>query len=117
MENTTTTLFTTRYVVDDIAFLDRNYTNVDAHELAHHWFGDLITAESSTHHWLQEGFATYYALLAERSIFGDDYFYAKLYDTAQQIKFASRTDTIPVLNAKASSLTFMKKELGRFCFA
>ncbi|WP_343698079.1 M1 family aminopeptidase [Flavobacterium sp.] len=109
MENTTTTLFTTRYVVDDIAFLDRNYTNVDAHELAHHWFGDLITAESSTHHWLQEGFATYYALLAERSIFGDDYFYAKLYDTAQQIKFASRTDTIPVLNAKASSLTFYEK--------
>ncbi len=109
MENTTTTLFTTRYVVDDIGFIDRNYTNVDAHELAHHWFGDLITAESSTHHWLQEGFATYYALLAERNIFGDDYFYAKLYDTAQQIKFASRTDTIPLLNGKASSLTFYEK--------
>lgn len=109
MENTTTTLFTTRYVVDDVAFVDRNYTNVDAHELTHHWFGDLITAESSTHHWLQEGFATYYALLAERDIFGDDYFYAKLYDTAQQIKFASRTDAIPVLNAKASSLTFYEK--------
>jgi len=109
MENTTTTLFATRYVVDDIGFTDRNYTNVDAHELAHHWFGDLITAESSTHHWLQEGFATYYALLAERDIFGDDYFYAKLYETAQQIKFASRTDSIPVLNAKASSLTFYEK--------
>ncbi|MFD1605190.1 M1 family metallopeptidase [Flavobacterium artemisiae] len=109
MENTTTTLFTTRYVVDSIGFIDRNYTNVDAHELAHHWFGDLITAESSTHHWLQEGFATYYALLAEREIYGEDYFYSKLYDTAQQIKFASRTDTIPVLNPKASSLTFYEK--------
>ncbi|WP_456312217.1 M1 family metallopeptidase [Pseudomonas shirazensis] len=109
MENTTTTLFTTRYVVDSIGFEDRNYSNVDAHELAHHWFGDLITAESSTHHWLQEGFATYYALLAEKDIYGDDYFYSKLYDTAQQIKFASRTDTIPVLNAKASSLTFYEK--------
>ena len=109
MENTTSTLFATRYVVDSIGFEDRNYTNVDAHELAHHWFGDLITAESSTHHWLQEGFATYYAALAEREIYGDDYFYSKLYDTAQQIKFASRTDTIPVLNAKASSLTFYEK--------
>ena len=109
MENTTATLFATRYVVDSIGFEDRNYTNVDAHELAHHWFGDLITAESSTHHWLQEGFATYYAALAEREIYGDDYFYSKLYDTAQQIKFASRTDTIPVLNAKASSLTFYEK--------
>jgi aminopeptidase N len=109
MENTTTTLFATRYVVDSIGFEDRNYTNVDAHELAHHWFGDLITAKSSTHHWLQEGFATYYALLAERAIYGDDYFYSKLYDTAQQLKFASRTDSIPVLNAKASSLTFYEK--------
>lgn len=109
MENTTSTLFTTRYVVDSTGFMDRNYTNVDAHELAHHWFGDLITAQSSTHHWLQEGFATYYALLAERDIFGDDYFYSKLYETAQQIKFASRADSIPVLNAKASSLTFYEK--------
>ncbi|MDR7210818.1 M1 family metallopeptidase [Flavobacterium piscis] len=109
MENTTTTLFATRFVVDSIGFEDRNYTNVDAHELAHHWFGDLVTAESSTHHWLQEGFATYYAALAEKEIFGDDYFYSKLYDTAQQLKFASRTDSIPVLNAKASSLTFYEK--------
>ncbi|MFH7015641.1 M1 family metallopeptidase [Flavobacterium sp. FlaQc-47] len=109
MENTTATLFSTRYVVDSTGFADRNYTNVDAHELAHHWFGDLITAESSTHHWLQEGFATYYAALAEREIYGDDFFYSKLYETAQQIKFASRTDSIPVLNAKASSLTFYEK--------
>ena len=29
---------------------------------------DLITAQSGKHHWLQEGFATYYALLAERHI-------------------------------------------------
>ncbi|MBF4464390.1 M1 family metallopeptidase [Flavobacterium sp. LC2016-12] len=109
MENTTSTLFATRYVVDSIGFEDRNYTNVDAHELAHHWFGDLITAESSKDHWLQEGFATYYAALAEKEIYGDDFFYSKLYDTAQQIKFASRIDTIPVLNAKASSLTFYEK--------
>ena len=109
MENTTTILFATLYVVDSVGFVDRNYTNVDAHELAHHWFGDLITAESSTHHWLQEGFATYYAALAEKEIYGDDYFYSKLYDTAQQLKFASRTDSIPVLNPKASSLTFYEK--------
>jgi aminopeptidase N len=109
MENTSATLFSSRYVVDSTGFEDRSYTNVNAHELAHQWFGDLVTAESSKHHWLQEGFATYYALLAEKKIYGEDYFYSKLYESAQQLKYASRTDTIPVLNAKASSLTFYQK--------
>jgi aminopeptidase N len=109
MENTSTTLFTTRYVVDAIGFEDRSYTNVNAHELAHQWFGDLITAQSGKDHWLQEGFATYYALLAEKSIYSDDYFYSKLYESSMQLKQASKTDTIPVLNAKASSLSFYQK--------
>jgi aminopeptidase N len=109
MENTSATLFSSRYVVDSTGFEDRNYISVNAHELAHQWFGDLITAESGKHHWLQEGFATYYALLAEREIYGDDYFYSKLNESAQQIKYASRTDTIPVMNEKASSLSFYQK--------
>lgn len=109
MENTTSTIFAQDFVVDEIGFNDRNYVNVNAHELAHQWFGDLITAQSGKHHWLQEGFATYYALLAERHLFGDDYFYEELNDYAEQLKRASKTDTIPVMNEKASTLSFYKK--------
>lgn len=109
MENTTSTLFNEVYVVDDIGFNDNNYINVNAHELAHQWFGDMVTAKSSKHHWLQEGFATYYALLAEREVFGDDYFNYQLYETAEQLQQASKTDTIPILNEKASSLSFYQK--------
>jgi aminopeptidase N len=109
MENTTSTLFSQDYVVDEYGVNDRNYVNVNAHELAHQWFGDLVTAKSGKHHWLQEGFATYYALLAEKKVFGDDYFNYQLYKNALFLDRESKTDTIPILNEKASSFSFYQK--------
>ena len=109
MENTSSTLFAQDYVVDESGFNDRNYINVNAHELAHQWFGDLVTAKSGKHHWLQEGFATYYALLAEREVFGDDYFYNTLYRNSMLLRKEAKTDTIPILNEKASSYSFYQK--------
>ena len=109
MENTTSTIFAQDFVVDSVGFNDRTYTNVNAHELAHQWFGDLITAESSKHHWLHEGFATYYALLAEEKLFGEDHFNYELYKMAETLQQASKTDTIPVMNEKASTLSFYQK--------
>jgi puromycin-sensitive aminopeptidase len=42
---------------------------VIAHELAHMWFGDLVTMEWWTHLWLNEGFASYIEYLAVDKIF------------------------------------------------
>ncbi len=109
MENTTSTIFAQDFVVDESGFNDRNYLNVNAHELAHQWFGDMVTAKSGKHHWLQEGFATYYALLAERKIFGDDYFYYAMYKNSMLLRKEAKTDTIPILNEKASSYSFYQK--------
>ncbi|ESU25317.1 M1 family metalloprotease [Flavobacterium limnosediminis JC2902] len=109
MENTTSTVFAQDFVVDEIGFNDRTYVNVNAHELAHQWFGDMVTAQTGKHHWLQEGFATYYALLAEKELFGEDHFNFELYQTAETLQRASKSDTIPLMNEKASSLTFYQK--------
>ncbi|WP_405207080.1 M1 family metallopeptidase [Aquimarina sp. LLG6339-5] len=110
MENTGTTIFSDAFVVDNIGFNDRNYINVNAHELAHQWFGDLVTETEGKHHWLQEGFATYYALLAEREIFGEDYFQYKLYESAEQLTEQSKAnDATSLLDPKASSLTFYQR--------
>lgn len=42
---------------------------VIAHELAHMWFGNLVTMEWWTHLWLNEGFACYIEYLATNAIF------------------------------------------------
>ncbi|WP_417887166.1 M1 family metallopeptidase [Zunongwangia sp.] len=110
MENTGLTIFSESMLTDSIGFKDRNFVNVNAHELAHQWFGDLVTETESENHWLQEGFATYYALLAEREIFGDDYFYWKLFEAAEKLKSLSDSGKgEALLNPKASSLTFYQK--------
>ncbi|MBD0832139.1 M1 family metallopeptidase [Aestuariibaculum sediminum] len=110
MENTTATIFSDAFVVNDTAFTDKNYVNVNAHELAHQWFGDLVTETSGTHHWLQEGFATYYALLAEREVFGDNYYYWRLYEYLQELDVQDKSGgSTSLLNPKSSSVTFYKK--------
>ena len=110
MENTSLTIFSDDFMIDDTSFIDKNYVNVNAHELAHQWFGDLVTATEGKHHWLQEGFATYYALLAERDIFGDDYYYNTLYDSAKElINQQVEGEATALLDPKASSITFYKK--------
>ncbi|TMU56675.1 M1 family metallopeptidase [Flagellimonas algicola] len=110
MENTGATIFSNTFMVDSTAFIDKNFVNVNAHELAHQWFGNLVTEQSGSHHWLHEGFATFYAYLAEKDIFGEDYFYWRLLETAKALdNFSGDGHGEALTNASAGSLTFYEK--------
>jgi len=59
MENTTATTLTDTILYDERAAIDFDADALVAHELAHQWFGDLLTCRAWAEGWLNEGFATY----------------------------------------------------------
>ena len=63
MENTSATTLTDSVLHDERAHADYSAEFLIAHELAHQWFGDLLTCRDWPHGWLNEGFATYSEVL------------------------------------------------------
>lgn len=109
MENTTATIFGDFMLVDSIAFQDRNYTYMNAHELAHQWHGNMVTAAGSAHHWLHEGFATYYQWRSEAELYGSDQALWNRQEAAQQVLAASQQDSFPLGHPQAGSARFYQK--------
>lgn len=83
MENTSATVFGDFYHVDSIGYNDNSYVHVNGHELAHQWFGDLVTSLSPAHHWLHESFATYYHHLTVKQFVSEDKFSSMMRDNQE----------------------------------
>jgi len=71
-ESTSATAMTHRIMVDEKGEPDFPAIGIVSHELAHQWWGDLITLRSWAHTWLNESFGTYSDYLYHRFEKGDD---------------------------------------------
>jgi aminopeptidase N len=80
MENTSATTHTERTLHDEVAHeqMDFSSDGLVSHELAHQWFGDLVTCKDWSHIWLNESFATFFQSLYFRHNLGADEFYYDL---------------------------------------
>ena len=74
MENVSATTLTDTSLLDARARLDNDADGLIAHEIAHQWFGDLLTCRDWSHGWLNEGFATFFELLYTEHNKGRDEF-------------------------------------------
>lgn len=85
MENTSLTVLSDRTLHTPEFETLRSSQGLVAHELAHQWFGDLVTCKDWANLWLNEGFASYYDLLYDAHKRGRDQFLYDLYQSAKSI--------------------------------
>ncbi len=99
MENTSITTLTDRMLFRKETENLRNSEGLCSHELAHQWFGDLVTCKDWSHLWLNEGFATFYALLYDEHKNGRDSMLYGLYGSSKRITGVTN-DTQPIVFRK-----------------
>ncbi len=107
MENISATSMTDSALRDEIAGLEGDADGLVAHELAHQWFGDLMTCKDWSHIWLNEGFASYFDPLFAEHDRGQDAFRLDMEGALKSYLDSDRTYRRPIVETRYESSTAM----------
>ena len=112
MENANTIVFSPNYFRNFDATANRSKrfgipnaaVEVDAHEIAHQWFGDSVTESTWSDLWLSEGFATYFAGLFLEQQEGPERFKEYMRDKARSYLAYEKTRRTPIHDTQTEKL-------------
>lgn len=98
MENTSLTTLTENTIHSRRSEIDgRSSVGVMSHELAHQWFGDLVTTRSWSHIWLNESFATYFEAVFQGHLRGQDQYDLEMIQKGRTSKSSARASRMPTV--------------------
>ncbi len=86
---------------------NREEESLLAHEIAHQWFGDMVTEKSFAHLWLSEGFATYFAHLYDEAKNGAENFTNSMKAEREEVVDFVRTSGKPVVDSISSYMQLL----------
>ncbi|MEJ7700859.1 MAG: M1 family metallopeptidase [Pyrinomonadaceae bacterium] len=108
MENiTATTMADTEIFLADFEFGKSAVEDLVSHELAHSWFGNLLTCKNWAELWLNEGFATYMEAAYREKTYGRNSYLSKIRSNAEQFMIDD------LINKKSTGFSILRLEMSK----